>query len=76
MTTTTCKSCGALITWVRTKAGKRMPLDPVPAEDGNVVIDESGIAHVLGKGEEWHGDRYRSHFSSCVHAAFHRRKQS
>ena len=40
-----CASCGAPIVWVRSTGGKAIPLDPEPAEGGNLVaVDRSGIA--------------------------------
>jgi hypothetical protein len=34
-----CRSCEAPIWFGLTAKGKRMPLDPAPVEDGNVVMD-------------------------------------
>ena len=73
----TCRSCGAPILWRETHAGRRMPIDPEPVADGNVVI-EGDIAEVL-KAEHLArlgGDvpRYRSHFATCPQAAEHRRR--
>lgn len=42
-----CRACGAELEWVRTEAGKAMPLDPGPAAEGNVVI-RADRAVVLG----------------------------
>lgn len=43
----TCRSCGAPITWARSVPGARpMPLDPEPNEAGNVAL-ERGRARVL-----------------------------
>ena len=62
-----CRSCGALITWVRTTTGALMPLDADPVAGGNIVIKD-GIAHTL-KGDLFEemldGLRYQSHFVSC-----------
>lgn len=57
---TRCRSCGALIVWFRTKAGKRMPVNaettrPTDRED---QLDLS---------------RHLSHFSTCPQADTHRR---
>lgn len=35
-----CRSCGAPIFFGRTAKGRRMPLDPAPVEDGNVIVDQ------------------------------------
>jgi hypothetical protein len=71
-----CGSCGALIAWVRTAAGKRMPIDFEPTEDGNVVIEPDGVVHVLKAGEfPVPGEaRHTSHFATCPKAAEHRRR--
>lgn len=66
---TRCRSCPATVRWVLTAAtGARMPLDPDPVEDGNVVLDwvnGSVVARVLRKGETHDGPRYVSHFATC-----------
>lgn len=43
----TCRSCRAHIDFVRTPAGRAMPLDSEPTPDGNVRLVD-GQAHVLG----------------------------
>ena len=35
-----CRSCNAAIWFGRTAKGKRMPIDPTPVENGNVVVDQ------------------------------------
>jgi hypothetical protein len=57
-----CKSCEAKITWVKTAAGRPMPLD-FPGEKRVVVQD--GIGYVL--------DTYISHFATCPNADLHRK---
>lgn len=37
--TARCSSCHRPVWWGRTRAGKLMPLDPEPVEDGNVVLE-------------------------------------
>lgn len=44
---TNCRSCAAQIEFVRTVAGRTMPLDAAPTPEGNVRIID-GLAHVLG----------------------------
>lgn len=78
----TCRSCGARITWLKTAAGKSIPVDEDPAPDGNIVVDE-GIARVLGReemaqvkrtaNELYFEPRYRSHFATCPQAREWRR---
>jgi hypothetical protein len=80
MRVTTCKHCGALVTWALTKNGKWMPLDYDENEDGSVLLDEYGHAHVFrdagvarveltidDAGVDWLG-QYMPHFptTTCV----------
>lgn len=61
----TCRACPAPVRWVRTEAGRAMPLDPVPVPEGNVQL-VGGVAHVLHKDEvPQPGARYVSHFATC-----------
>ena len=77
--TATCRSCGAPIRWVRTRAGKAMPLDAQPVATGNVVLGEDGTARTLTRKQVMLGgivgDRYTSHFATCANASQHRRRQ-
>ncbi len=75
-----CRSCGALIRWVVTQAGKAMPLDPQPdRERGNVFVHVGGEAEVFGA-EMAQTVRiggvqlYLSHFATCPDGPAHRRK--
>lgn len=76
----TCSSCHRTVWWVKVLPNKkRMPLDPHPVDDGNVVIVERApdvVARVLTKEEPRFDDvsRYVSHFSTCPNAAEHRKK--
>lgn len=71
-----CRSCHAPVVWVRTAAGKRMPLDPDPVAGGNVVVN-GDVATVLPPGTPMPVGvhRYQSHFATCPQASTHRRKQ-
>lgn len=70
-----CRACKAPIIWARTERGKTMPLDALPAADGNIAIRD-GIAIVLGptvlarlaETELEVRPLYRSHFASCPYA--------
>ena len=55
-----CRSCGAEIIWLKTKAGKNMPVDlPHPgAIEADTVFDS---------------DRHISHFARCPNADEHRK---
>ena len=74
----TCRSCGARVTWVRSAAtGKWMILDEDPLRGGNVVVirgaDGTPKAHVYRDWEaaiEAHPcmPRYQDHHVSCPQA--------
>lgn len=81
----TCKSCGAAIVWATSaKSRQRMPLDAEPAADGNIYINLDDQYEVLSKADVEaiharddlsgrHTRLYKSHFSTCVFAAAHRK---
>ena len=71
---TTCKSCHAPIIWGYTINGRRMPLDPEPVADGNLVLDGQKVRAVTA--EDAPETRRASHFSSCIDAAKHRRRRA
>lgn len=59
-----CRSCGALIYWVQTPTGARMPIDR-----GR----ETRVCYING---EWLTiGAYKSHFATCPNAAQHRSKK-
>lgn len=69
MTTSECKTCHAKIIWVVTPSGKSMPLD---ARAETVwVLDPEGAQQGSPRAKPMQA--YRSHFSTCVDAAQHRR---
>lgn len=80
----TCRSCGASIRWAITeRSGKRIPVDPDPVDDGNLVLRDAGggdvIASVVAPGElllDDPGVRFVSHFATCPHADQHRNRTS
>lgn len=71
-----CRSCRAEIWWARTESGKRIPLDPEPVPDGNVVVvqDSPPVVRVLAAADlPLHiVPTYKSHFATCPHADTHR----
>lgn len=76
----TCTACSARIRWVITIGDRRMPLDPQPHEDGNVVpvVVDGGQrrARVLTGAElPAQVPAYRSHFVTCPNAAEFRRRK-
>lgn len=74
----TCTGCGAAIRWVITDGGRRMPLDPDPVPDGNVVpavIDGQRRARVLtGEQMPADGPAWQAHFRTCPAAPQFRRR--
>lgn len=72
-----CATCGRRIIWCRTELGKKMPVDPDPAPDGNLILTGSQLlptAKTVGKaGNTDNKPLYKSHFATCRDAAKHRR---
>lgn len=82
-----CSSCLAVIHWVRTASGARMPIDEKATPDGRVVFQARGVVRVLGHVEAadpsptittrgYLSQRYTSHFATCPHAARHRKRRT
>ena len=76
----TCRSCGAPIRWVLTDKGRRMPLDPDPHPDGNIMPVTVTVGGAFPREETRafvttapDGPAWRSHFATCPHAARHRK---
>lgn len=79
-----CQSCGARIIWAATPAGKRVPLDAFPQDEGTIALvkgnKEMPEATFLKKHEaEVARDAGRrlfvSHFSTCPNASLHRNRR-
>lgn len=78
-----CRSCGAAVAWVITAPkGKRMPIDPEPVADGNIILQLGAVnsqvpplATTLAKGASTELPRYKSHFATCPNAKQHRKKK-
>lgn len=75
-----CRACGRDVEWVETNLGRKMPLDPDPDRDGNVVklgttnAQGAPIVRVLRKDDpRVPGRMYRSHFQTCPKADQFRR---
>lgn len=76
-----CRSCGVLILWATTEAGKRMPVDAEPSLMGNLWLDYAGdgsdpVARPVTL-ENAHLEetetRFVSHFATCPEAGEWRR---
>jgi hypothetical protein len=68
--------CRAPIIWAITQAGKRMPVDAEPSDDGNVLLQpplndaaRSPRATVVNPAspplDGWDGTLHHSHFTTC-----------
>lgn len=68
-----CSTCKAPVFWAITAQRKRIPLDPEPVADGNVIV-VLGTAYVLKDQNPVTDQRFRSHFATCPHAGQHRRR--
>ena len=72
----TCRSCGAKIDWIETKAGKKMPIDPEQvefddAEPTDILVSELGnIVNKKNVSSDPHPNQkyYVSHFATCPDA--------
>lgn len=62
-----CRGCGALIAWRMTTGAARMPLDPDPVADGNIVIEPDGRCRLLPRSArpEVGQPLFQSHWVSC-----------
>lgn len=71
MKTSDCRHCKATIAWVRTEAGKSMPIDPEPNAHGNVFCQYEGgviIGRVYVASESKprpEGVPYMPHWATC-----------
>ena len=68
-----CRACGARLLWVRTRGGKRMPLDENPDASGNVIVSKSGQVSVYKTAQEAYKaypdlHRFRPHHATCAQA--------
>jgi hypothetical protein len=75
----TCGTCGQSVRWIRTTFGARMPVDPLPDVNGNMVRREDGRLRILSRlaaedarAAGW--TLWMSHFRSCPDAEHHRRR--
>jgi hypothetical protein len=68
-----CRYCGRPVRWVHATAGRSMPIDPEPDVSGNVLVDDTNTALVLGATSvrelDESGDarpRFLAHFVTCA----------
>lgn len=64
-----CRSCEAPIVWVKTRRGKKMPVDAEPDPAGLFVLEGMAgelVAHKAGPLDgAAGGELYTSHFATC-----------
>lgn len=81
----TCRSCGCQIMWIKTKAGKNMPVNPQfisyrrpadgeKAKEKIVTPDGDVVSANTVDHEDAEGYGYISHFATCPGAANHRKR--
>ncbi len=68
----TCKACGEEILWLRTRAGKRMPVDPETfgqhqLEHGVTVVTPDGTVLRGGSSIASAAYGYAPHWATCTH---------
>ncbi len=74
-----CRSCGARVRWIRTTAGKAMPVnaEPIRFERGGgpeTFVTPEGKVERGKRDPEGTLTGYISHFATCPHADRHRRR--
>lgn len=84
-----CRSCEAEVIWAKTRAGKTIPLDAQPRDDGNFFVSipphpHARVTAVPVNEKSPEAERYRrdpersrfvSHFATCPNASQHRRSR-
>lgn len=71
----TCRSCQAPVIWVRTEAGKAMPVDAEPVPNGNLLLvaEQGKVIAYVREPDMLNTSRYVSHFVTCGQADVWRR---
>ncbi len=68
--TSTCRSCGAPIVFVRLITGRAIPCNPIPGETGNVIalVGTRLEGWVESAAHPWRDGmlRYRPHYATCT----------
>ncbi len=64
------KGCAAPVAFRTTRTGAKMPIDPIPASDGNVALvgnEGAEIAEVMSgdRLDAYEGHLYKTHFATC-----------
>ena len=80
-----CRNCGKQVMWIRTKAGKNMPVDPdflnyrrpepgEKAKEKIVTANGDVISANIVDSRDAEGYGYISHFATCPGATNHRKR--
>lgn len=78
-----CRGCGGRVLWIKTKAGKNMPVDTVihyyrkdPDGKEKIVTQEGNVitGTIVDTPEEADGMGYISHFATCPKARNFKKK--
>lgn len=76
---TRCRSCRKRIIWAITGKMRRIPIDPDPTPDGNIVLQDQGkfrpplaTVHTVRPPDTM---LYKSHFATCPAAAAFRKRR-
>ena len=67
-----CRSCEQFILWVWTPTGRRMPVDPEPVENGNLIIEYPPNRGPQVRYVDPGLGTHVSHFVTCPDADDHR----
>ena len=75
-----CRSCKAPIMWAITEKNRRIPLDPQPCADGNILLQFRGnfllpLATVHFAVQLDNPQRFKSHFATCPNSKQWRRQK-
>ena len=71
----TCRSCGARVTWLRTTSGKNIPVNEDPDPNGNIVVIAGTVTcAVVDPTQEMDKPHYMPHHATCPQGKDWRRR--
>ena len=73
MSKSKCKSCGVEIMWLKTRAGKNIPVDIPKMEIIDGMLHGESANEAVTTAHEFNPDYMVSHFATCPHAKQHRK---
>lgn len=69
----TCRCGKTFVQRAHHRTGKPNPITTYEVPNGNVAVNDDGTYRIIGRGEDYVGPRYVSHFVDCPFAgSFHR----